>query len=252
MKHCSSAVFHTSSFPLLSFLLVNSVALHGDGCAICQSVEKELIKLSRDINCSLQVGNKCAEVGGSSSVPFPPPVWKGRVEAGGKRKNVKFLILVWGGVFVLFGHECSGTGGGMCEVEAPGLMDLPVLSPLSVCRARSQPAARRTAARARRPTLQRHPSCYRWAARVALSSQCWSQALGGAPWSHMCQPSCSARPALTVEGFLQSCSALTLTLHWRPGESERSRSSRWDSSPICLTPHIRLLKEPAEKMGKKW
>lgn len=41
---------------LLSFLLVNSVALHGDGCPICQSVEKELIKLSRDLNCSLQVG----------------------------------------------------------------------------------------------------------------------------------------------------------------------------------------------------
>ncbi len=40
---------------LLSFLLVNSVALHGDGCPICQSVEKELIKLSRDLNCSLQV-----------------------------------------------------------------------------------------------------------------------------------------------------------------------------------------------------
>ncbi len=44
------------SFSLLSFLLVNSVALHGDGCPICQSVEKELIKLSRDLNCSLQVG----------------------------------------------------------------------------------------------------------------------------------------------------------------------------------------------------
>lgn len=37
---------------------MNSVALHGDGCPICQSVEKELIKLSRDLNCSLQVGGK--------------------------------------------------------------------------------------------------------------------------------------------------------------------------------------------------
>lgn len=35
---------------------MNSVALHGDSCPICQSVEKELIKLSRDLNCSLQVG----------------------------------------------------------------------------------------------------------------------------------------------------------------------------------------------------
>lgn len=47
------SVFFSSS--RLSFLLVNSVALHGDGCPICQSVEKELIKLSRDLNCSLQV-----------------------------------------------------------------------------------------------------------------------------------------------------------------------------------------------------
>lgn len=46
---------------------MNSVALHGDGCPICQSVEKELIKLSRDINCSLQVGNERVEVGGTLS-----------------------------------------------------------------------------------------------------------------------------------------------------------------------------------------
>nr|XP_046214168.1 metallophosphoesterase 1-like isoform X2 [Oncorhynchus gorbuscha] len=35
------------------FLLVNSVALHGDGCPICQSVEKQLYTLSRNLNCSL-------------------------------------------------------------------------------------------------------------------------------------------------------------------------------------------------------
>ncbi|CDQ96012.1 unnamed protein product [Oncorhynchus mykiss] len=41
----------------VNFLLVNSVALHGDGCPICQSVEKQLHTLSRDLNCSLlQVG----------------------------------------------------------------------------------------------------------------------------------------------------------------------------------------------------
>lgn len=48
--------FSDRESPLCSFLLVNSVALHGDGCPICQSVEKELIKLSRDLICSLQVG----------------------------------------------------------------------------------------------------------------------------------------------------------------------------------------------------
>lgn len=48
-------VFLTSSPALVSFLLVNSVALHGDGCPICQAVEKELMKLSMDLDCSLQV-----------------------------------------------------------------------------------------------------------------------------------------------------------------------------------------------------
>uniref|UniRef100_A0A3Q3JZW9 Metallophosphoesterase 1 n=1 Tax=Monopterus albus TaxID=43700 RepID=A0A3Q3JZW9_MONAL len=50
-------VFNASSTRIVTrkgvnFLLVNSVALHGDGCPICQSVEKELTKLSRDLNCS--------------------------------------------------------------------------------------------------------------------------------------------------------------------------------------------------------
>uniref|UniRef100_A0A3Q2E7J6 Metallophosphoesterase 1 n=1 Tax=Cyprinodon variegatus TaxID=28743 RepID=A0A3Q2E7J6_CYPVA len=52
-------VFNASSTRIVTkkgvnFLLVNSVALHGDGCPICQSVEKDLIKLSKDLNCSLQ------------------------------------------------------------------------------------------------------------------------------------------------------------------------------------------------------
>ncbi|XP_051784835.1 metallophosphoesterase 1 isoform X1 [Erpetoichthys calabaricus] len=38
----------------VNFLLVNSVALHGDGCSICQDVEDELIKISRALNCSIQ------------------------------------------------------------------------------------------------------------------------------------------------------------------------------------------------------
>ncbi|KAM3866255.1 LOW QUALITY PROTEIN: metallophosphoesterase 1 [Diretmus argenteus] len=48
--------FNATSTRILSrnFLLVNSVALHGDGWPICQSVEKELMKLSTDLNCSLQ------------------------------------------------------------------------------------------------------------------------------------------------------------------------------------------------------
>ncbi|RXM28268.1 Metallophosphoesterase 1 [Acipenser ruthenus] len=38
----------------VNFVLVNSVALHGDGCYICQMVEKELIKISHALNCSIQ------------------------------------------------------------------------------------------------------------------------------------------------------------------------------------------------------
>ncbi|MBN3284376.1 MPPE1 Metallophosphoesterase, partial [Polyodon spathula] len=39
----------------VNFVLVNSVALHGDGCYICQMVEKELIKISHALNCSIQL-----------------------------------------------------------------------------------------------------------------------------------------------------------------------------------------------------
>lgn len=47
-----------------SFLLLNSVALHGDGCPICQAVETELIRLSRELNCSLQVRKTRCRRGG--------------------------------------------------------------------------------------------------------------------------------------------------------------------------------------------
>ncbi|XP_061654701.1 metallophosphoesterase 1 isoform X1 [Phyllopteryx taeniolatus] len=58
-------VFNASSTRIvtkngINFLLVNSVALHGDGCPICQSVEKELFRLSRGLNCSLQASRQHA------------------------------------------------------------------------------------------------------------------------------------------------------------------------------------------------
>ncbi|XP_067331585.1 metallophosphoesterase 1 isoform X2 [Channa argus] len=60
------------------FVLVNSVALHGDGCPICQSVEKELIKLSRDLNCSLQSSQSGSGMmdgcEGSQLYPPAPPI----------------------------------------------------------------------------------------------------------------------------------------------------------------------------------
>uniref|UniRef100_A0A3Q2YX12 Metallophosphoesterase 1 n=1 Tax=Hippocampus comes TaxID=109280 RepID=A0A3Q2YX12_HIPCM len=69
-------VFNASSTRIVTkngvnFLLVNSVALHGDGCPICQSVEKELIRLSKDLNCSLQASRR-SEDGCKGTQVYPP------------------------------------------------------------------------------------------------------------------------------------------------------------------------------------
>nr|XP_057917470.1 metallophosphoesterase 1 isoform X1 [Doryrhamphus excisus] len=74
-------VFNASSTRIVTkngvnFLLVNSVALHGDGCPICQAVEKELIKLSRDLNCSLSQSSHsgtAAAVDGCEAAQVYPP-----------------------------------------------------------------------------------------------------------------------------------------------------------------------------------
>lgn len=49
------ACFLSLSFSL-SFVMVNSVAMEGDGCNICSEEEAELRKISRRLNCSLKVG----------------------------------------------------------------------------------------------------------------------------------------------------------------------------------------------------
>lgn len=41
----------------VNFLLVNSVALHGDNCPVCQSVEKKLHRFAQELNCSIQSGS---------------------------------------------------------------------------------------------------------------------------------------------------------------------------------------------------
>ena len=38
-----------------SFVLVNSVAMEGDGCAVCRTSEAKLVALSHKLNCSQQV-----------------------------------------------------------------------------------------------------------------------------------------------------------------------------------------------------
>ncbi|XP_072267559.1 metallophosphoesterase 1 [Pyxicephalus adspersus] len=51
----------------ISFVLVNSVALEGDGCVICRAEEDHILKVSRQLNCSrnknqLEFGKKCGKV----------------------------------------------------------------------------------------------------------------------------------------------------------------------------------------------
>lgn len=38
-----------------SFVIVNSVAMEGDGCAVCRTSEAKLVALSHKLNCSQQV-----------------------------------------------------------------------------------------------------------------------------------------------------------------------------------------------------
>ncbi|XP_068955724.1 metallophosphoesterase 1 [Petaurus breviceps papuanus] len=55
-------------FPIkgINFVMVNSVAMEGDGCTICSSMEAKLIKLSQLLNCSreekYQSSPKCRDV----------------------------------------------------------------------------------------------------------------------------------------------------------------------------------------------
>lgn len=86
------------------------------------------------------------EDGGRHGVKETGPV------GGDKRKMATPSLSGWG----------LRTGDETCEVPAA---DGSSVSP-PLCRARSQPAVGRTAVRARRSYLQRHPSCYRWSARV--------------------------------------------------------------------------------------
>lgn len=47
----------------LSFVMVNSVAMEGDGCSICSEAEAELREISRKLNCSREVGDHWNSIG---------------------------------------------------------------------------------------------------------------------------------------------------------------------------------------------
>ncbi|XP_053467888.1 metallophosphoesterase 1 isoform X4 [Ictalurus furcatus] len=70
-------IFNMTSAKILTkrgvnFLLVNSVALHGDHCPICQSVEDKLYIFAQQLNCSTQsdaTRNHCRDMQTHASTP---------------------------------------------------------------------------------------------------------------------------------------------------------------------------------------
>ncbi|KAJ8268035.1 hypothetical protein COCON_G00132070 [Conger conger] len=77
--HRFEKVFNVTSATMatrkgVNFLLVNSVALHGDGCAICQAVETELLRLSQDLNCSLEADPMAEDCRDARWFPFSRPI----------------------------------------------------------------------------------------------------------------------------------------------------------------------------------
>ena len=60
--HRFEKVFNFTSGKLITrkgtnFVLVNSVAMEGDGCTLCRTAEAKLVALSHRLNCSLQEPN---------------------------------------------------------------------------------------------------------------------------------------------------------------------------------------------------
>ncbi|XP_036856917.1 metallophosphoesterase 1 isoform X3 [Manis javanica] len=58
----------------INFVMVNSVALEGDGCTICSEAEAELIEISHKLNCSLEQGPRPSPCGDGQPLPASAPV----------------------------------------------------------------------------------------------------------------------------------------------------------------------------------
>ncbi|XP_077634211.1 metallophosphoesterase 1 isoform X3 [Crocuta crocuta] len=56
------------------FVMVNSVALEGDGCNICSEAEAELIEISRKLNCSREQEHRSSRCGHEQPLPASAPV----------------------------------------------------------------------------------------------------------------------------------------------------------------------------------
>lgn len=55
MLSCPHFFLPAHALVFSSFVVVNSVAMEGDGCAICSTSEAKLVALSHKLNCSQQV-----------------------------------------------------------------------------------------------------------------------------------------------------------------------------------------------------
>uniref|UniRef100_A0A452QB88 Metallophosphoesterase 1 n=1 Tax=Ursus americanus TaxID=9643 RepID=A0A452QB88_URSAM len=58
----------------INFVMVNSVALEGDGCHICSEAEAELIEISRKLNCSREQGRRSGPCPDPQLLPASAPV----------------------------------------------------------------------------------------------------------------------------------------------------------------------------------
>nr|XP_048275267.1 metallophosphoesterase 1 isoform X1 [Myodes glareolus]XP_048275268.1 metallophosphoesterase 1 isoform X1 [Myodes glareolus]XP_048275269.1 metallophosphoesterase 1 isoform X1 [Myodes glareolus]XP_048275270.1 metallophosphoesterase 1 isoform X1 [Myodes glareolus] len=58
----------------VNFVMVNSVAMEGDGCSICSEAEAELRELSRKLNCSREQVQGSSLCEGEQRLPFSAPV----------------------------------------------------------------------------------------------------------------------------------------------------------------------------------
>ncbi|XP_058412772.1 metallophosphoesterase 1 isoform X1 [Diceros bicornis minor] len=58
----------------INFVLVNSVALEGDGCNICSEAEAELIAISHQLNCSREQEHRSTGCGDGPPLPASAPV----------------------------------------------------------------------------------------------------------------------------------------------------------------------------------
>ncbi|XP_062933255.1 metallophosphoesterase 1 isoform X1 [Cynocephalus volans] len=58
----------------INFVMVNSVALEGDGCGICSEAEAELTEISRKLNCSREQEQPPSQCGDVQPLPASAPV----------------------------------------------------------------------------------------------------------------------------------------------------------------------------------